>query len=95
VGISSEELSSWENSGRRRVWKSCQGHSLPSERPGRIHHSGCENAERYLSRDYMGGGGGRPVRRLAEPPLLLCDGCSLSMDMVASVPEEGRVRTWL
>lgn len=55
MGIPPEELGSWEDPGRRRVRKSGQGDSLPSQRPGRIHHSGREDAERYLSRCHICG----------------------------------------
>lgn len=52
MGIPSEEPGSWENSGRRRIWKSGGSNSLPAERQSRIHDCGCEDAERYLSRQH-------------------------------------------
>lgn len=52
MGIPSEELGSWKNSGRRRIWKSGQGNGLPAERQSGVHDCGCKDAERYLSRQY-------------------------------------------
>ena len=49
MGIPSEELGSWKNSGRRRIWKSGQGNGLPAERQSGVHDCGCKDAERYLS----------------------------------------------
>ena len=55
MGIPSEELGAWKNSGRRRIWKSGQGHSLPAERQSGVHDCGCEDAERYLTGQYTEG----------------------------------------
>lgn len=50
MGIPSEELGSWKNSGRRRIWKSGRGNGLQAKRQSWVHNRGCEDAERYLSR---------------------------------------------
>lgn len=50
VGIPPEEFNSWENTGRRRIRESGPGNSFQAERQSRLHHGGCEDAERYPSR---------------------------------------------
>lgn len=52
MGVPAEEFGSWKNSGRRRIWKSGRGNSLPAERQSWVHNRGRENAERYLSRQH-------------------------------------------
>lgn len=54
VGVPAEEFGSWKNSGRRRIWKSGRGNSLPAERQSWVHDCGSEDAERYLSRQHTG-----------------------------------------